>query len=308
MEIKPEIADLLEKLTLKYQATGQDIQSYLEGLLYTDYVTYWDYIQTDTLLSLQKPRTAIPDEEIFIMYHQITELYFKLVIHEMKQVSRKEDLTPAFMQTRVARMNRYFENLTRSFAVMIDGMDVDQFLKFRMALLPASGFQSAQYRMVEILATDFINLVGRDFRAGFTDHTDIAAMYDKIYWKAGATELASGKKTHTLTQFEQKYSAKFIELATEFRDTNLWKRFKSLNTAAPALIHEMREFDLHVNIRWPMVHMKSAARYLRKDPEDIKATGGTNWQKYLSPPIQRRIFYPELWSQEELENWGRASG
>ncbi|TNE78630.1 MAG: tryptophan 2,3-dioxygenase [Bacteroidetes bacterium] len=306
MELKPEIIQLLEQLEEKYKATGQDIQSYLEGLLYADYVTYWDYIQTDTLLSLQKPRTPIPDEEIFIMYHQITELYFKLVLHEMKQVATKEDLDAAFMTARVTRMNRYFETLTKSFAIMIDGMEVDQFLKFRMALLPASGFQSAQYRMIEILSTDFINLVGHAHRAEFAVNASVRDMYQKIYWKAGATELATGKKTHTLIQFEQKYSATFIELGEQYQETNLWRRFESLNSQDEALILAMKEFDMNVNVRWPMVHMKSAARYLRKNPEDIKATGGTNWQKYLSPPIQRRIFYPSIWTAEELENWGRG--
>jgi tryptophan 2,3-dioxygenase len=50
----------------------------LDGLLYADFLTYWDYIHLDTLLSLQSPKTPFPDEEIFIIYHQITELYFKL--------------------------------------------------------------------------------------------------------------------------------------------------------------------------------------------------------------------------------------
>ncbi|MDX5319698.1 MAG: tryptophan 2,3-dioxygenase family protein [Bacteroidota bacterium] len=305
MELKPEILELLQKLEEKYNATGQDIQSYLEGLLYTDYVTYWDYIQTDTLLSLQKPRTQIPDEEIFIMYHQVTELYFKLVMHELKQIASKENLDATYMTSRVTRMNRYFETLTQSFAIMIDGMEVEQFLKFRMALLPASGFQSAQYRMIEILSTDFIHLVGKDFRANYSQNASVAEMYEKIYWKAGATELATGKKTHTLIQFEQKYSETFIQLGEAYRETNLWRRYQSIADKTEALTQAMKEFDMNVNVRWPMVHMKSAARYLRKNPEDIKATGGTNWQKYLSPPIQRRIFYPELWTAEELESWGR---
>jgi len=306
MELKPEILSLLKQLEEKYAATGQDMQSYLEGLLYTDYVTYWDYIQTDTLLSLQKPKTHIPDEEIFIMYHQVTELYFKLILHEMKQVARKENLEDAFMIARVTRMNRYFETLTQSFAIMIDGMEVEQFLKFRMALLPASGFQSAQYRMIEILSTDFIRLVGKDFRGDYSEDASIVSMYEKIYWKAGATELASGRKTHTLIQFEQKYGETFVGLGEEFRSNNLWRRYQEFKNPSQELTTAMKEFDMNVNVRWPMVHMKSAARYLRKNPEDIKATGGTNWQKYLSPPIQRRIFYPELWNEAELENWGRT--
>jgi tryptophan 2,3-dioxygenase len=47
-------------------------------------------------------------------------------------------------------------------------------------------------------------------------------------------------------------------------------------------------------------------RYLQKNPEDIAATGGTNWQKYLPPRFQKRIFYPELWSVQEQAEWGKG--
>jgi len=66
---------------------GQSLDSYLDGLLLSNYLTYWDYIQVDTLLTLQNPKTDFPDEKIFIMYHQITELYFKLSLHEMEQIA-----------------------------------------------------------------------------------------------------------------------------------------------------------------------------------------------------------------------------
>jgi tryptophan 2,3-dioxygenase len=84
------------------------------------------------------------------MYHQITELYFKLCLHEYNQLKEKENLDVAFLTQRVTRINRYFEALITSFNIMVDGMDPQQFLKFRMSLLPASGFQSGQYRMIEI--------------------------------------------------------------------------------------------------------------------------------------------------------------
>ena len=74
MEISKELHDRLELLNAKYQAIGQDLISYLDGLLYADVTTYWDYIELDTLLSLQKPKTKFPDELVFIVYHQITEL------------------------------------------------------------------------------------------------------------------------------------------------------------------------------------------------------------------------------------------
>src|ERR1043166_6410395 len=145
MDFKPEILSRLKQLEEKYDAMGQDLASYLDGLLYADYLTYWNYIHLDTLLSLQSPRTSFPDEKIFIMYHQITELYFKMTLHELEQIAEQQPLSADFLVTRLTRTNRYFENLTRSFAIMVEGMEQQQFVKFRMSLLPASGFQSAQY-------------------------------------------------------------------------------------------------------------------------------------------------------------------
>ena len=180
MEITPEIEQRLELLEKKYSALGQDLLSYLDGLLYADTVKYWDYVEVDTLLSLQKPRTNFPDEVIFIMYHQITELYFKLSLREFEQIGNAEKLTAKFFVDRVTRINRYFEALTTSFDIMIDGMEREQFLKFRMSLLPASGFQSAQYRKIEICSTDFKNLVDKDVRDKISEEDSIADLFEQI--------------------------------------------------------------------------------------------------------------------------------
>ncbi len=312
MELKPEIIERLKLLDEKYQAMGQNLVSYLDGLLYADYLTYWDYIHLDTLLSLQTPKTPIPDEKIFIMYHQITELYFKLCLHEYEQLAEKENLDPAFLTDRINRINRYFEALITSFDVMVDGMDPKQFLKFRMSLLPASGFQSGQYRMIEICSTTFKNLVAKDLRADFSDdisEDQIEKMYEHIYWKAGATELSSGKKTLTLVQFEQKYSAQFKQLAKKFRVKNLLSLYKSVTQGGQRnepLMLALRQLDVNINVNWPLSHYKSAVRYLQADPEDIAATGGTNWQKYLPPRFQKRIFFPELWDTDEINEWGKG--
>ncbi len=87
MEFDPEVLARLKKLEQKYETMGQDIKSYLDGLLYADSTQYWNYIHLDTLLQLQVPKTDFPDEMVFIMYHQITELYFRLTLHEMEQIS-----------------------------------------------------------------------------------------------------------------------------------------------------------------------------------------------------------------------------
>lgn len=310
MELSEEILQRVKDLQEKYAVMGQDLVSYLDGLLYADYLTYWDYIHLDTLLSLQNPRTSFPDEEIFIMYHQITELYFKLSLHELEQIASKEDINVKFFNARLQRVNRYFSNLTQSFEVMVDGMDRDQFLKFRMSLLPASGFQSAQYRKIEIYSTDFFNLIDKDHRQRFEENPEtLKEQFNYIYWKAGATELATGKKTLTLEQFEKKYSAELIALAEKNVKRNMYFKYRLLEQQGEnvsEIKNSLKELDVQVNINWPLSHYKSAVRYLQRNPADIRATGGTNWQKYLPPRFQKRIFYPGLWSVDEIDQWGKA--
>ncbi|MBL7911487.1 MAG: tryptophan 2,3-dioxygenase [Bacteroidia bacterium] len=322
IDIKTE--EKIKLLEDKYAQMGQDINSYLDGLLLSNYLTYWDYTQVETLLTLQNPKTDFPDEQIFIMYHQITELYFKLALHEFEQIGNngpnilpngklvgwKDKLEPDFFAERVGRINRYFEALTKSFEIMINGMEKEQFLRYRMALLPASGFQSAQYRKIEICSTDFFNLVDKEVRPTLKDkNPSIEEMFNHIYWNKGATELSTGKKTLTLLQFEKKYGQDFIKLANEYKTKNIWAKYKSLPEAdqkSLKVINALKELDVNVNINWPLVHYKSAVQYLQQNTEDIAATGGTNWQKYLPPRFQKRIFFPELWSEAEVADWGKG--
>jgi len=304
-----EILSRIGLLEEKYSAMGQDMKSYLDGLLYADFLTYWDYIHLDTLLSLQNPRTPIPDERIFILYHQITELYFRLTLDAIARLSDVPTLPSVeLFKRQLERINLYFKQLIQSFDIMIDGMDRDEFLRFRMSLLPASGFQSVQYRMIEMASTDLRQLVDPTKRELTADVSDVKLLYSVLYWRSGATELASGKKTLTLRQFEQKYSEELMRFAQHYQPCNLRQLYQNLPTEArqdPELIQLLREHDLNVNVRWGLSHYRSAVRYLDAKPKEIEATGGTNWQKYLPPRLQLVVFFPELWSAEELAEWGK---
>lgn len=305
--IDQKILNKIQQLASKYDAMGQDLESYLDGLLHADYLKYWDYINLDSLLGLQQPKTGFPDEMIFIIYHQITELYFKLIRWEMKQVHEGSHPNAAEFTMRVKRINNYFEHLCHSFVIMTEGMEREQFLQFRMALLPSSGFQSGQYRMIEIGCTDLYHLINVNLRKEVSKDSTIEELYDKIYWKTGATELSSGKKTLTLLHFEEKYSSDFLHLAKDTEESNFYQLYKRHYQGKDhaELVSELRKLDLLANVDWPLAHYRSAVKYLQKDPVDIAATGGTNWQKYLPPRFQKVIFFPELWSDEEKETWGK---
>ena len=306
-EISPEIAEKIFLLEEKYAAMGQNLSAYMEGLLQADYPTYWDYIQLDVLLNLQHPKTPIPDEKIFIIYHQITELYFKLILLALERICQEKVLTTFHFITQLERINSYLDNLIHSFSIMIGGMDKEDFLRFRMALLPGSGFQSAQFRMIEIYSTRLIHLVNENQRPGLNENNP-EALLNNIYWRSGATELATGKKTLTLKQFEIKYQDRFLELARSCQTSNLEVLFEQFNAEDQALlVPHLRELDRNINWRWPLMHYKSAVRYLQQPPEDIAATGGTNWQQFLPPKNKRIIFFPNLWTAAEKEQWGKSA-
>ena len=76
MEWTPELMEKLTALHGKIESNGQDFETYVDGWQRAQFKNYWDYIQLETLLSLQRPVTDVQDEPIFIIYHQITELYF----------------------------------------------------------------------------------------------------------------------------------------------------------------------------------------------------------------------------------------
>jgi tryptophan 2,3-dioxygenase len=302
--INPQLLDEIEK---KFQQIGQDPQVHLEGLVWNTPITYWDYIHTDALLNLQIPRSNQPDEMVFIMYHQINELLFKMILWEIDQVAYCQNLSTQFFTEKLSRISRYFDMLATSFSIMGDGMDVQQYLKFRTLLTPASGFQSVQYRFIEIASTDLINLIDYRFRATIDRNTPFEHAYNHLYWQAAGLNHETKQKTALLQLFENKYKSIILQKMETYNTLNLWDKFKQLPEADQQnaeLVQAMRHYDYTVNITWVMAHYEAAKKYLEGNGEPAEATGGSDWKKYMHPRSQRRIFFPQLWSAEELQNWG----
>ncbi|TBN03264.1 tryptophan 2,3-dioxygenase [Hyunsoonleella flava] len=302
-------SDITNQLKKKYESIDQDLDVHLEGLLHSKPISYWDYIQTDVLLNLQNPRTDFPDEMVFIMYHQISELLFKMILSEIKQVAENDidDLDTKIFTEKIMRISRYFDVLTSSFSIMKDGMDVDQYNQFRTTLTPASGFQSAQYRKVEFASTELINLIDKRFRATIDRNSSYENAFEHLYWQAAGKDFKTGKKTYTLSAFEERYKAEFITFTKFYHKNNLWSKFKELPKASQedkSLIEAMRHYDYTVNVKWVMAHYNTANHYLNIGGKTAEATGGSEWVKYMHPKYQKRIFFPDLWTAKEIEDWG----
>jgi tryptophan 2,3-dioxygenase len=119
----------------------------------SDRMSYGGYLQLDTLLSAQTPLSDPPhhDEMLFIVQHQVSELWFKLMIHELRAAIasiRSDDLEPCFKV--LARVKNIQSQLYNMWGVL-STLTPTEYAQFRGVLGPASGFQSMQYRVVEFL-------------------------------------------------------------------------------------------------------------------------------------------------------------
>lgn len=312
---KHQLTDILGRLSLleeKYSGLGQDLLAYLDGLYYSNGLNYWEYIHLESLLGLQTPRTPFPDEVIFITYHQMTELMFKLIKLEIEALTDERGEESEYHELanwhkRISRVVNYFKHLCNSFDIMLTGMDREEMRKFRMALLPASGFQSVQFREIEIMSTSLASLIHSEKKI---EAQSIEEKYPNIYWKAGGIDAETGKKTITLRTFEAKYDEDLIQLIEQYEPRNIEALYQN---SAPEIKKDerlkelLRNYDQHMNVFWKLSHLSAAARHLVQEDTAVDATGGTNWRTFLPPKFQKIIFFKDLWSEEEIEEWGKAA-
>lgn len=300
--------EILKRIQNKYKAQDENPEMYLHGLLHQKPVNYWEYVEVDTLLTLQKTRTNFHDETVFIVYHQITELVLKLMIHELKVLTKQRGLTIEEMAEKVYRLNRYTSMLINSFGVLTKGMDYEAYNQFRLSLAPASGFQSAQFRLIELYCTKMENLIHDSRKEEVPKDATTDDLFDYVYWQEAGLDHKTGKKSLTLREFEEKYLDEFKALARDMKDKNLQVRVEQMKDEGKdvePLRNALRTFDRAYNIEWPIVHLQTANSYLARKGEAKQATGSSDWQKYLHPAFQRRKFFPNVWSKDELDNWAK---
>jgi tryptophan 2,3-dioxygenase len=131
---------------------GYDKQAPRSGTPAEEQMSYGDYLCLDRLLSAQRPRSAAHDEMLFVIQHQTTELWMKLVIHELRAA------IGAIRADRLQFASKTLVRVGRILAQMNDAWDVlrtmtpIEFVRFRESLQQSSGFQSYQYRTIEFLA------------------------------------------------------------------------------------------------------------------------------------------------------------
>lgn len=325
---------LIEQIKKQYQfQNDKELVVLLEALASKESrgVTYWDYIEVDTLLSLQKPKTNFPDEVIFITYHQICELYFKLIIQELERLGdfyegelvnrihrvpcmkliRNNSGEPAGTEELneletwnecLNRVERYWQNLIASFDVLKSGLSTAEFGAFRKALLPASGFQTYQFRKIEIMLTPLRNIT-----------IPSSEKKEDIYWRKGAMNVTDkSQPSKLLSNFNAKYDSVFFELIERFKGKTLFDRFQKLSVELQAIVKKLLEKIEDSILLWKIAHMHMIYQHI---PSTESATGGTDYTNYL-PQLREQldggknqkevvfnknyqvIYFPEFWKDK----------
>ncbi len=313
------IAEALADLDARF---GKRAVEQVEAALVRKELTYDDYIETRTLLSLQTTLTDHHDEFIFKVYHQQTELWFRLALHEIERAIRSLIQQPASVTESVdavTRINRYFGILTTSFSVLLDGLSSDEFLIYRKAFGTSSGFQSSQFRAIEILcglerdASKRSDLSSESRPASERRQTEQASKDQAtFYWERAARHLTTNEPTLTLTKFKEQHLAYLNRLYADRKPYSLRLAYdllirdttndhaseeqydlvfgENFDLELRALAEELLQLDDAI-VTWKQMHLKVAAKHLARAP---KGTGETNWAEYLAHSIAEQRCFPEL--------------
>lgn len=249
-DIEGVVSSLLDS---KFKGNTKALYNYLKGLKFSRDVNYWDYLNVDALLSLQQPISHMPDELIFITYHQICELYFKIIIHEIAKLQQSYVDSEEVIETKWAdglnRVKMYFDLLTQSIRVLHpDNFSTKEFLSFRLLFESASGYQTAQLRKIEFMLASPTLLT-----------VDQSGDYSDLYWK-NLTDHNTKEKLPVLAVFEAKYDK---ELSQTFREQQHQNLNHLLNGSRPPV--ELKEAALSINssiIKWKKAHKVIALKHL----------------------------------------------
>ena len=254
---------------------------------FAENMTYGDYLQLDSILSAQKPLTAEHDEHLFIIIHQATELWMKLVLHEMRAAIAADDLRPAFKM--LARIGRIQSQMIQSWDVLSTLTPAD-YLTFRDALGQSSGFQSSQYRQIEFL-------FGNKNRAMLVPHRDRPAdfavlqetlesptLYDVVLRLLAKRGLPVPDEvlSRDVTQRYTGHTGVTETWMTVYRDTETWWTLYELGEELVDLEDWFQQ--------WRFRHLTTVERIIGNK----RGTGGTVGVRYLQKALENR-FFPELW-------------
>ncbi len=253
-------------------------------------LTYNSYLKVPELLALQQYESEPPahDELLFITIHQAYELWFKLILFELDSVIEAMKGDEIYEASRLLQRVLQIEKLLVSQIHILETMTPRDFLRFRAALNPASGFQSIQFREVE-----FVTGIRDPSLLKHIDQTDDDSR--RLRERLESPSLRTHLYELLVRQgFEVGIPPEEGELTPEMRTQNLealWRlyRYPEANFHLYTLAESLVEHDQNI-LLWRFHHVRVVERLIGTKP----GTGGSSGVEYLSSTLERRA-YPVLW-------------
>jgi len=253
-------------------------------------MAYRDYLGLETVLSAQRPLTDAPDEMLFIVQHQTSELWMKLILHELgaARTAIAEDRMPEAFKL-LARVSRIFEQLNNAWDVLRT-MTPSDYTTFREALGESSGFQSMQYRLIEFTLGNRNAAMIRPHEHRPDDAALLRAemarpsLYDTALALAARHGLALPESVLTRDLGEPHHEDPAI--------IDMWRKVYR-DTATHWVLYELAEklVDLEDYFRrWRFNHVTTVERVIGLK----RGTGGTDGVGYLRRMLEVELF-PDLW-------------
>ncbi|MCP2033777.1 tryptophan 2,3-dioxygenase [Planomicrobium sp. HSC-17F08] len=278
---------------MKDYTNGQNIAAASEKGIHTDFeknMTYGEYLQLDGLLSAQKPVSGQHDETLFIIIHQVSELWMKLILHELQSAIsciNGDELQPAFKQ--LARVSRIQSQIIQGWDVLATMTPTD-YLKFRDALGNASGFQSYQYRMIEFALGYKTKHVLKIYENEKELHQELLSAFQK----PGLYDAAIQKLARSGFKIDPELLGRDITMVYESNDSvkQAWKTVYQ-DTESHWELYQLAEklVDIEDSLQqWRFRHMKTVERIIGFR----QGTGGSSGVHYLKKVLDH-YFFPELW-------------
>jgi tryptophan 2,3-dioxygenase len=231
-------------------------------------VTYTSYLDLPSLLSLQRPRSAHPDELLFIVVHQASELWFKEILHELDLLVESFMRHEAeFALFRMGRINALMRIVSAQLSAL-ETLPPQHFAEFRGHLGTSSGSQSVQFRAIEAAS----GLREPHFMAALQEHGEIPPLVRAALARPTLQEL--------FMELLRKQGVELKSLYTGERPTTLF-------FLAEAMLEYEQQFG-----QWRFAHVQLVERVLGPM---TGGTGGTLGARYLASTINQK-FFPELWS------------
>jgi tryptophan 2,3-dioxygenase len=252
--------------------------------------SYGEYLQLDRLLAAQRPNSHEHDELLFIIVHQASELWMKLFLHELAGVLecvRRDDLDPSFKM--LGRITRVQQQLLETWDVLSTMTPAD-YSAFRNALGRASGFQSAQYRLIEFQLgnknADLIIVHKRDPATyqQLQRALEAPSLYDEVL-RLLSRRGYGVPEDYLSRDFREPYIASKAVAGAWLGVYHNAEKDWDLYELAERLVDLDHKFQL-----WRFAHLKTVERIIGYKP----GTGGTSGVAYLAKALELR-FFPELW-------------